>query len=106
MGLFGSKKKIDAVVLGVRYGNNGDIEWVRAHRRRGATWSDWLLISREDLIERLKAGDNIVMGERIPYQAGTFHTSEPLKLAQANGRDIVVIGTSQSQDRLEGVPVV
>jgi hypothetical protein len=99
--------KIDGIVEAVRYRKNGEIDWVRAFERRGPTYSDWILLDRPTLIERLKAGKNFVAGKRLPYMASTFETSLPIRLLQSNGRDIVVSGdTEKNQDHLEGVPVI
>ena len=107
MPLFGSKKP-DAIVVGVRYKRTGEVEWVRAYERRGATWSDWKLIPRADLIERLKSGQRFVVGDRIEYMAGTFKTDKPVQLVEANGGDRIVVSdkSAESGDPLEGVPLV
>ena len=50
-------KKFDGIIEAVRY-KNGQIVTVRAYERRGATFSDRLLIERKDLLERLKTGSS------------------------------------------------
>ena len=94
-------------MVGVRYAPDGAIEWVRAFEKRGATWSDWKLILREDLIDRLEKGQRIVAGKRIPYQAGTFEFGEPLALKGTGASARVTIGSANGEkDALPGVPVV
>ena len=105
MPLFG-KNKIDAVVVGVRYQNDGRIDWVRAYERRGPTWSDWKLFKRQDLFTRLQAGEKWVAGERLQFQGGTFETGEPLRVVRAGGSDVVVVGPDRDRDELAGVPQV
>ncbi|MDP1779148.1 MAG: hypothetical protein Q8K73_02630, partial [Anaerolineales bacterium] len=48
-------KKIDGVIEAVRY-KNGQITWVRAYERRGATFSDRVLLDRKTLLQRLQKG--------------------------------------------------
>jgi hypothetical protein len=105
MGMSGGKK-IDAVVVGVRYQPDGSIDWVRAYERRGPTWSDWKLITRDELVQRLKAGQIMVAGERQTYQASTFKTGEELRLSGSGDREVVVSGAGDSVDHLSGVPAV
>jgi len=101
------RQKIDGVIEGVRYKPTGEVEWVRAYERRGATYSDHLLIRREALIQLLKSGKKFVAGSRTPFLASTFVLSLPVRLVKAGERDILVTGELHShQDRLEGVPII
>ena len=63
-------KKFDIVVEAVRRSTDGRIQTARIFERRGPTWSDRLLIDRDDLIQRLKAGEKSGCGytQRIPRQ--------------------------------------
>ena len=100
-----AKQKFDGVVESVRYAPSGQIEWVRAYERRGAVFSDRVLILRSDFIARLKAGKRFLVGKRIIYLGGKFETSHPIQLAARNGAEIIIAGTtSADHDRLEGVP--
>ncbi len=65
-------KKIDGVIEAVRYAPDGKVEFVRAYLRRGPTWSDRMLIRREDLIAMLKTGKSMSAGQRIEYMASDF----------------------------------
>ena len=101
------KLKIDGVIEGVRFKPNGEVEWVRAYERRGATYSDHLLLKREVLIQKLKSGKKFMAGSRTPLLASTFEVTSPVRLIKAGERDILVTGDLQSsQDRLEGIPVI
>jgi hypothetical protein len=101
------KQKIDGVVECVRYKSNGEVEWVRAYERRGATYSDHLLLKRETLIERLKSGKKFVAGNRTSLMASTFVVTLPVRLFQTGDKEVLVTGDIQSnQDRLEGVPII
>jgi hypothetical protein len=102
-----AKPKYDGVVEAVRYSGNGQVQWVRAYLRRGATWSDHVLIDRTTLIEQIKSGKRFVVGKRIPRLAGTFEVSTPITLAQKNGQEYLVTRDVQTErDHLEGVPLI
>jgi hypothetical protein len=102
-----AKLKLDGVVEAVRYKPDGKIAWVRAYERRGPTYSDHVLISREELIQRLKSGKNYYAGQRVLRNASTFEISAPLRLVVANGSEVVVAGDeSANRDMLKGVPLV
>ena len=102
-----AKPKYDGVVEAVHYQSNGRVEWVMAYQRRGATFSDHLMLSRQTLIDHLSAGKRYVVGRRLLYLGGTFEVSKPLRLLQKDGHKILVVGDLQvDQDRLEGVPVI
>ncbi len=102
------KQKIDGVMECVRYKPNGEVEWVRAYERRGATYSDHLLLKRETLIEKTQIRQKIYGGE--PH----FTDGEHLRCNLARSpvpkqeiREVLVTGDIQSnQDRLEGIPII
>lgn len=102
-----AKTKLDGVVEAVRYKPDGKIAWVRAYERRGPTYSDHVLLSREELIQRLKSGKNFFVGQRVLRNASTFELAAPLRLVATNGSEVVVAGEgSANRDTLKGVPLV
>jgi hypothetical protein len=60
-------KPYDGVVVAVRYTPHGEIDWVRAFERRGFVFSDYRVMERNTLIERLQAGKRFKTGSRIPF---------------------------------------
>jgi hypothetical protein len=99
-------KKYDEVIEAVRYLPQGKIQWVRAYERRGFVFSDHFLLNRDSLIERLKNGDRIFVGQRKPYLGNDFELDGAVRLVKNNGNEIVVAGDTRSQqDHLEGVPI-
>jgi hypothetical protein len=101
------KQKIDGIIEGVRYKPNGDVEWVRAYERRGATYSDHILLKREALILKIKSGKNFMAGCRTPLLASTFEVTIPVRLINNGDREILMTGDLPSnRDRLEGIPVI
>ena len=102
-----AKVKFDGVVEAVHYQPDGQVAWVRAYERRGATFSDHVLIDRQNLIERLKRGKRFVVGRRLPYLASTFEVSTPLQVAQVDGKEVLATpGAAGGRDSLQGVPVI
>ena len=95
--------KFDGVIEAVRY-KSGKIEVVRAYERRGATFSDHVLLDRKALLERLKKGKHFVTGQRKEYLASTFEVGKPVNLVGADGREIVTTTAQEDHDELEGVP--
>jgi hypothetical protein len=100
-------KKYDGVVEAVHYRQDGQVDWVRAYLRRGAAWSDRVIIKRAELIKEINAGKRIMTGQRVEFMAGTFNISDPVKVAGSNGSQVLVTTSSNTDhDLLEGVPVL
>ena len=97
-------KKFDGIVEAVRY-KDGQIEVVRAFERRGAAFSDRVLIERHELLERLKKGKKFVTGKRKELLAGTFEQGKPLQLVSRDGKLFVSTRENAERDELEQVPV-
>lgn len=97
-------KKFDGVIEAVRY-KNGQIDVVRAFERRGAAFSDWVLLPRHELLNRLKKGLNFAVGKRKELLAGTFEFQDKLvQLVDKNGQEIISTRTDAEQDELENAP--
>jgi len=97
-------KKYDGIIEAVRY-KNGQIVTVRAYERRGATFSDRLLIERKDLLERIKTGKQYLTGTRKEFWAGTFQEGKPVKLVSREGKEFLSTREGADRDELEQVPV-
>ena len=95
--------KFDGVIEAVRY-KTGKIEIVRAYERRGATFSDHVLLDRKTLLERLKNGKHFVTGQRREYLASTFEVGKPVNLVGIDGKEVLTTASQEDHDELEGVP--
>ncbi len=95
--------KFDGIIEAVRY-KAGKIETVRAYERRGATFSDRVLLDRQTLLERLKHGKRFVTGQRKEYLASTFEVGKPVKVIGQDGTPVVTTRAESDHDELEGVP--
>ncbi len=96
--------QFEGVIEAVRY-KGGKIDVVRAYERRGATFSDHVLLNRQRLIERIRQGRRFVTGERKEFMASTFEIGKSVNLI--GGDDVQIISTrdQSERDELEGVPV-
>jgi hypothetical protein len=97
-------KQIDGVIESVRY-KNGQIVAVRAYERRGATYSDRLLLDRKTLLERLQKGLRFASGSRQDLMASTFTLAKPILLIKADERDHISTSENATRDELENVPL-
>lgn len=97
-------KKIDGVIEAVRY-KNGQIVVVRAYERRGATYSDRIVLDRRTLIERLQKGQQFISGSRQDLLASTFTLAKPIKLIEVEGREVIATSENSAKDELENVPL-
>jgi hypothetical protein len=102
-----AKQKFDGVVQAAHYNPDGQVAWVRVYLRRGATFSDRLMLDRNALIAQIKAGKRFFTGERVPQMAGTFITAELLRLVDKKGQPILVAGSGDpDHDQLAGAPII
>ena len=102
-----AKIDYDGVVQAVHYDDQGQVKWVRAFLRRGPVWSDYVLLHRAELVEKIKAGLRFRTGKRLPYQGGTFETGSPVELVKVNEHQVLVTGDKQAKiDSLEGLPFI
>jgi hypothetical protein len=95
-------KKIDGVIEAVRYTPDGKISEVRSYQRRGAVWSDRVIIDRTELIEQIKNSKRFVTGTRKEFLGGVFKTGSAVRFIDDH---IVTEGQAALRDLLAGVPV-
>jgi len=99
-------KKFDGVIEAVRYNPDGQIALVRAYVLRGVTYSDWVLLDRESLVERLKQGKKFTIGRRKEFLGSTFDFGKPVKIVNKNGGFVITTRDGASQrDEVEGTPI-
>ncbi len=95
-------KKFDGIVEAVKYSPDGLISLARIYERRGAAFSDRVLLTRDELVKRLKDGKRFAVGQRQIMMAGTFDIGAPLKLIGISGQDFLTTGPQpEGQDRIE-----
>jgi hypothetical protein len=99
-----TNKKVDGVIEAVRY-KNGQLMIVRAYERRGATFSDRVLLERKTLLERLQKGQRYLTGSREEFHASTFKTGKPVLIVMLDDRELLSTREDATRDELEEVPV-
>jgi len=97
-----TKIKFDGLIEAVRYTPDGSIDLVRAYERRGATFSDHILIDRANLVSRLNKGEKFVTGSRKEFMGSTFDSA---KFVRLDG-NVVTTGSNTGHDQLEDVPII
>ncbi|TEU00477.1 MAG: hypothetical protein E3J30_02520 [Anaerolineales bacterium] len=98
-------RKIDVVLVAARYTSKGDrVRVAKGYVRRGPIWGDLMLLPRKDLVERLKSGERIVVGEHAEVP-GSFHTVAKVRLDEGRGGEkLVADGKDGVGDEL-GLPL-
>ncbi len=98
-------RKIDTVVVAARYApGEGMLTKARAYERRGAVWTDWLIIDRSALLERLEAGKRVVTG--VPRDLpGDFQVLSSVRREQRHGRVWIVSGQGTAAGDDLGLPL-
>ncbi len=98
-------KKFDGLIEAVRYTADGKIDVVRAYERRGATYSDRILIDRAALITRLKNGEKFVTGTRKELWASTFEIQKEVQLIKSTNGEVIATRPASDNDQLESTPL-
>jgi len=93
-------KKIDGVIEAARF-KNGQILVVRVYERRGATYSDRVLLDRKTLLERLQNGQQYVIGSRKELHASTFKVGKPVMIVKQDGHELLSTRENATRDELE-----
>ena len=98
-------KKFDGVIEAVRY-KNGQIEVVRTFERRGAAFTDRIMLSRKEFLDRVKKGKKYVVGKRREFLAGSFDVQEnPVRVLERDGQEILSTRAEADHDELGQAPV-
>jgi hypothetical protein len=98
-------QKFDTVIEAVHLTQNGMIESVRAYERRGATYSDRVLISRENLLRGIAAGKKFATGRRIENLGSKFEQLLPVRVVEDGGKELVTNDNHLREiDFLTGTP--
>ncbi len=100
-------KKYDGVIEAVHYTTEGRLDWARVYLRRGPTWSDRVILKRQELIEAIKSGKRMVIGKRVEFMAGTFDVAAPVQIVGTAGKEFLATSPAPADcDHLEGAPLL
>jgi hypothetical protein len=102
-----SKINYDGVVEAAHFKPDGQLDWVRVYVRTFAVFSDRIILSRDVFIKQLKAGKRYMVGERILNMGGVFNVTQPVRLLEKNGKQVIIAGDAlTTTDELMGVPII
>ena len=102
-----AKINYDGVLEAAHFKPDGQLDWVRVYERKGAVFSDRILLSRQAFVDQLKDGKRYVVGERILNMGGIFNVTQPVRLLKRDAKQVIVVGEiPTTQDDLAGVPVL
>jgi len=102
-----AKVKYDGVVEAAHFKLDGQLDWVRVYERRGAIFTDRIVLGRDAFARQLKAGKRYMVGERILNLGGKFNVTQPVRLFNPDGKQVIVVGDIQAtKDELTGVPIL
>ena len=102
-----TKINYDGVLETAHFNPDGQVDWVRVYQRTGAVFTDHVILSRQEFVNQLKSGKRYMLGERILNMGGTFNVTQPVRLIQLEGREVLVVGKAGgAQPELAGVPII
>lgn len=96
-------KKIKGVIDAVHYLTNGKIGFVRLYERRGAVWSDHLIVNRDDLVASIRTGNKYATGKRKNYLGSSLVIDSEIMI---NHDWISTEDNISACDQLLGVPMI
>ena len=92
--------KIDGVIEAVRYTPGGMISVVRSYERRGAVWSDHIILARTKLVACLTSGKQFITGQRKKFLGSVFENGSAVHYVDEH---IVTGRQPAARDLLAGV---
>jgi hypothetical protein len=99
------KPNYDGVIEAVHYSPNGMIDTVRLYERRGATFSDRVLVKRDALVKGILSGKKFVTGRRTENMGSVFEHIVPVRLIEDGGNKLVTNDKPvHDHDTLGGTP--
>jgi hypothetical protein len=102
-----AKINYDGVIEAAHFKPDGQLDWVRVYVRRFAVFSDRIILSRDVFIKQLMAGKRYMVGERILNMGGVFNVTQPVRLLEKNGKQVIIAGDAlTTTDELMGVPII
>jgi hypothetical protein len=96
--------KIDLVIVSARYTAEGQVGCVQAYQRSGVVWGDVTLLTREQLLARLKAGARVVTG-RTSDLPGDYQIEAEVRLTRSNGMERLALRGREAEGEVLGVPL-
>jgi hypothetical protein len=101
------KRSPDLIIEAAHFMPNGQLDYVRAYQKRGATYSDCLLLKRGQLVELIDGGLKAATGQRIHLMGNKFTRIIPVKLVSFNNHITFTTGDPVAgQKDLPDIPTI
>jgi hypothetical protein len=97
-------EKYDFMIEAIRMSHSGQLEAARLYQRRGASYSDRIILTRPQLLEQLAAGKRIAAGSRQHRLASTFTVSAEIIRYGKEKPVLCLAEETASADHLPGIP--
>jgi len=97
-------KKMDGVIEAIR-SKNGQLVQARVYERRGAAYSDRVVLDRKTLLERLKQGRLFAVGARVEFFGNNFSLGKPVLLVRRGEQEFISTRADAERDDVEGAPL-
>ncbi len=97
-------KKLDIVLVAVRYDDDHTVLLAQGFARQGPVWGDLKLFGREAIIAGLENGEKVVTGE-LSYLPGDFDVVGTVRAEKINGSSRLLADGEEGVGDLLGLPL-
>jgi hypothetical protein len=99
-------RKADMVIVAARYdAASGCLTLAQAYERRGAVWTDVLLLDRDALLARLSSRRKVFAGAPRGQVPGDFTVRGEIRIQAGNRRAWLALGNTRVEQDDLGIPV-
>ena len=97
-------KKLDIVLVAVRYDDDHKVLLAQGFARQGLVWGDRKLLGREAIMTGLDGGENVVTGEPS-YLPGDFDVVGTVRAEKTNGSFRLLADGEEGVGDMLGLPL-
>jgi len=97
-------EKYDLMIEAIRLSASGQLEAARLYQRRGSSYSDRTIFTRQQLLDQLTAGKRVAAGNRQPRLASTFIIIGEIIRCGKENPSLCLSDDPSNADRLPGIP--
>ena len=97
-------KKLDIVLVAVRYDDDHKVLLARGFSRHGSVWGDWKLFGRDAIMTGLDDGANVVTGG-LSYLPGDFDVYGTVRAEKTNGSSRLLADGEEGVGDMLGLPL-